>query len=177
MAELRHLLDDRARINERLSELRDTVRALGHNLNDDTKRREQLMNVLDELSLFRPRLTTAVKDALYWALGSHGHRKLSATDAKLLMEVRRYDFSNFPNPLASVHSTLRRLANQGEIGSAVEKGRTVYFWNGPIFHDRGTMTAVDAEQRVQMDRKIQERIDQRLEEFSRRQRLLRVLKG
>jgi len=177
MAELRHLLDNRTRINERLSELHDTVRALGHSLNNDKKRREQLMNVLDELSLFAPRLTIAVKDALYSAFGSHGHRRLPAIDVKQLMEVRRYDFSNFSNSLASVHSTLRRLANQGEIGSAVEKGRTVYFWNGPIFHDRATMLGVDAGQRVLMDRKIRERVNQRLEEFSRRQSLLRGLRA
>jgi hypothetical protein len=177
MAELRHLLDNRTRINERLSELRDTVRALGHSLSNDKKRTEQLMNALDDLSLYAPRLTNAVKDALYWACSSHGHRRLSAIDVKQLMEVRRYDFSDFPNPLASVHSTLRRLANQGEIGSVLEKGVTVYFWNGPIFHDRATMLAVDAEQRVLMDQKIRERVNQRLEEFSRRQRLMPGLRA
>jgi len=177
MVELRRLLDNRARINERLSELRDTVRVLGRSLHSDKKRTEQLMNALDELSLYTPRLTTAVKDALYWAFASHGHRRLSATDVKQLMEVRRYDFSNCSNSLASVHSTLRRLAKQGEIGFALEKGAAVYFWKGPIAHDRATMLAVDEEQRILMDRKIRERVNQRLEQFSRRRLVLRDLKA
>ena len=82
IAELRLLLDKRAQINERLSELRDTVRVLARSLDKDKKRREQLMNTLDELSVFTPRLTDAVKDALYSAFDSKGHRKLPAIQVK-----------------------------------------------------------------------------------------------
>jgi hypothetical protein len=165
MAELRQLLDKRAQINERLSELRETVRVLAQSLDQDSKRREQLMTTLDELSLLAPRLTDAVKDALYSAFDSKGHRKLPAIQVKELMEVRRFDFSNFPNPLASVHSTLRRLADQGSIGSTVQMGSSVYFWKGPHYGARrslANMLAVDAEQRKQMARKIQKRVDQQL---------------
>jgi hypothetical protein len=165
MAELRQLLDKRAQINERLCELRETVCVLAQSLDHDRKRREHLMHTLDELSVFAPRLTDAVKDALYSAFDSRGHRKLPAVQVKELMEVRRFDFSNFPNPLASVHSTLRRLADQGSIGSTVQMGSTVYFWKGPHYGARrslANMLATDAEQRKQMARKIQSRIDQRL---------------
>src|SRR5579863_9422059 len=144
MAELRKLLKGRAKINERLSQLLKTVHGLGHSLGRDKKRREQLMNVLDELSVFKLRLTDAVKDALYFAYSHHGHRKLPALQVKLAMEARGYDFSNFPNPLASVHSTLRRLAGQGNIGSECDKGLNVYFWNGPVLHSVEHMLAVDA---------------------------------
>lgn len=165
IAEIRQLLDKRAQINERLFELRETVRVLAHSLGQDRKRKEKLMHTLDELSVFTPRLTDAVKDALYSALDPRGHRRLPAIQVKELMEVRRFDFSNFPNPLASVHSTLRRLADQGSIGSTVQMGSTVYFWNGPHYGARrslANMLATDAEQRQQMARKIQHRIDQRL---------------
>ncbi len=164
-AEIRQLLDKRAQINGRLSELRETVRVLAHSLGQDRKRKEQLMHTLDELSVFTPRLTDAVKDALYSALDFGGHRRLPAIQVKELMEVRRFDFSNLPNPLASVHSTLRRLAVQGSIGSTVQMGSTVYFWNGPHYGARrslANMLATDAEQRQEMARKIQSRIDQRL---------------
>jgi hypothetical protein len=165
VAEIRQLLDKRAQVNERLFELKETVRVLGHSLDQDRKRKEQLMHTLDELSVFTPRLTDAVKDALYSAVDSRGHRKLPAIQVKELMEVRRFDFSNFPNPLASVHSTLRRLADQGSIGSGVQMGSTVYFWNGPHYGARrslANMLATDAEQRQRMAGKIQSRIDQRL---------------
>jgi hypothetical protein len=165
MSELRRLLDARAQINERISQLRDTVCALAHSLEQDSRRREQLMHTLDELSAFTPRLTDAVKDALYSAFDSKGHRKLPAIQVKELMEVRRFDFSNFPNPLASVHSTLRRLVDQGSIGSAVQMGSAVYYWKGPHYGARrslANMLATDAEQRKQMAHKIQSRIDQHL---------------
>lgn len=165
IAEIRQLLDKRAQMNERLFELRETVRALAHSLNQDRKRKEQLMHTLDELSVFTPRLTDAVKDALYSALNSRGHRRMPAIQVKELMEVRRFDFSNFPNPLASVHSTLRRLADQGSIGSTVRMGATVYFWNGAHYGARrspANMLAQDAEQQQHIARKIQSRIDQRL---------------
>lgn len=126
------------------------------------------MRVLDELSAFTPRLTDAVKDALYSAYSQNGHRKLPARDVRLLMEVRGHDFSSFPNPLASVHSTLRRLAAQGDIGSELDRGMTVYFWNGPVLHSVEHMRAVDGVQKIHMDYKIREWVNQRLENASRR---------
>jgi hypothetical protein len=165
MFELRQLLEKRAQINKRLSELKDTVCILSRSLDQDRKRREQLMHTLDELSVSAPRLTDAVKDALYSAFDSKGHRKLPAIQVKELMEVRRFDFSNFPNPLASVHSTLRRLADQGSVGSTVQMRSTVYFWRGPHYGARrslANMLATDAEQRKQMACKIQNRINQQL---------------
>jgi hypothetical protein len=165
IAEIRHLLDKRSRINERLFELKETVSVLANSLGQDRNRKEQLMHTLDELSVFKPRLTDAVKDALYSALDSRGHRRLPAIQVKELMEVRHFDFTNFPNPLASVHSTLRRLADQGSIGSTLQMGSTVYFWNEPHYgahRSLANMLATDAEQQQQMARKIQSRIDQRL---------------
>jgi hypothetical protein len=164
MQELRQLLDTRSRINERISELGETVRVLAISLDQDKKRREQLMDILDELSVFKPRLTDAVKDALYSAFDSQGHRKLPAIQVKEQMEIRRFDFSNFPHPLASVHSTLRPLADQGSIGSTVQMGST-YFWNGPHYDARrslANMLARDAEPRQRMAGKIQSGIDPRL---------------
>lgn len=174
IAEIRQLLDKRAKINRRLFELRETVRVLVHSLPQDGKRKEQLMRILDELSVFTPRLTDAVKDALYSAIEFRGHRRLPAIQVKELMEVRHFDFSNFPNPLASVHSTLRRLADQGSIGCAVQMGSTVYFWNGPHHgapRNLANMLVTDAEQGRQMDLKMRRRIDQHLT----RSRVQRVL--
>jgi len=163
MLELDLLLEKRALINGRIFELKETVRALGHSVDD--KRREQLMDILEEVGAFSPRLTDAVKDALYSAFNENGHRQLPAIQVKELMEVRRFDFANFPNPLASVHSTLRRLFDQREIGSTMKGGVTLYFWNGPHYGARrglANMLATDAEQRRRMDRKIRERIERRL---------------
>lgn len=124
------------------------------------------MDVLNELGVFKPRLTDAVKDALYSALDLEGKRRqLPAIQVKDLMEVRRFDFANFPNPLASVHSTLRRLADQSEIGATEKNGVRLYFWSGPHYGARrslANMLATDTEQKRQMDRKIRDRVETKL---------------
>jgi hypothetical protein len=165
--ELQRLLEKRALINNRILEMKNLVCALGPSIDAD-KRRQQLVDILKEVNTFAPRLTDAVKDALYSAFNEKGFRQLRATEVRDLMEVRRFDFGNFPNPLASVHSTLRRLFNQGEIGSAVKSGITLYFWNGPHYGARKTlanMLATDAEQSRLMDRKSRQSIETWLRKF------------
>ncbi len=160
-AELEKLLRHRSEINGRVAKLREIVIALSKRVGRDRKREETLMRILNELSVFVPRLTDAVKDALY----SAGSRKLPAIQVKEVMEIRGHDFANFTNPLASVHSTLRRLAAQGEIGSGVKNGTTVYWWNGPHYGGRESLANMlaDREQARQMRRKIRSRVELDLE--------------
>src|SRR5260370_5842190 len=116
-AELEKLLRHRSEINGRVAKLREIVIALSKRVGRDRKREETLMRILNELSVFVPRLTDAVKDALY----SAGSRKLPAIQVKEVMEIRVHDFATFTNPLASVHSTLGGLAPQGALGWSVCK--------------------------------------------------------
>ena len=119
------------------------------------------MEIMDELYVFRPRLTDAAKDALYYA----SPKGLPAIQVKDLMEVRGFDFSAFPNPLASVHSTLRRLTSQGEIAALTNKGATEYRWNGPHYGARSSLANLLSQRatRKQMDSKARARINRLLE--------------
>ena len=121
------------------------------------------MKLLEEFSIFAPRLTDAVKDALYSAYSEVGPRRLPAIQVKELLEFRGFDFSGLVNPLASVHSTLRRLASQKMIGVATGKmGETVYWWNGPHYGARASLAnvlEVDSRQARGMSGKIRARIE------------------
>src|SRR5712692_6133667 len=161
MTELRNLLRLRLEINNRIAKLTATALALSRHLGLNDPRRKKLMQIVDELYVFKPRLTDSVKDAVYYA----SPKRLPAVQVKELMEVRGFDFADFANPLASVHSTLRRLASQGEIGTEIEKGFTVYWWKGPHYGARNSLANLLSEREVQkqMDVKIRARIDQELE--------------
>ncbi len=123
------------------------------------------MRIIEELGIFTPRLTDAIKDALYSAYSEAGPRKLPAVQVKELLQVRGFDFSGLANPLASVHSTLRRLATQRAIGSATERGgATIYWWNGPHYGARMSLAnvlEVDREQARRMQPRIASRVEER----------------
>jgi len=120
-----------------------------------------MVEVMEELGIFQPRLTDAVKDAIYYA----SPKMLPAVQVKELMEVRGFDFSGFVNPLASVHSTLRRLATQGVISASDDKGSSVYVWKGPHYGARNSLANMLSEREVhrKMDVKARERINRQLE--------------
>jgi hypothetical protein len=124
------------------------------------------MQIFEELGVFAPRLTDAIKDALYSAYSETGPRRLPAIQVKELLEVRGFDFSALANPLASVHSTLRRLASQTAIGSATEPGgSTIYWWDGPHYGASTSLAnvlEVDREQARRMQPKIDSRVGESL---------------
>ena len=99
-AELEALLQQAVAINDRVSELRDTLWVLSRNLKRGGRRKEKLMQILGEVNILEPSLTDAVKDALY---ADPKSRKVPAIQVQDVMESRGYDFASFANPLASVH--------------------------------------------------------------------------
>ena len=166
-AEMQNLLGKRADVNGRIYDLRRTILALASHIDHDKMRKEKCMQILAELGIFAPRLTDAIKDALYSAYSQAGPRKLPAIQVKELLEERGFDFSGLVNPLASVHSTLRRLAAQAEIGYVIdERGSTVYWWNGPHYGARTSLAnvlEVDRQQASRMQPRIRSRVEQRLQ--------------
>ncbi len=148
-SEMQDLLRHRADVNGRIDDLRRTILALASHVDLNMERKEKLMRIIEELGVFAPRLTDAIKDALYSAYWEAGPRRLPAIQVKELLEVRGFDFSGLVNPLASVHSTLRRLATQKAIGSAQDQaGSTIYWWNGPHYGTRLSLANV-----LELDRK------------------------
>jgi hypothetical protein len=161
-AELKALLRQRLEINNRISRLTATVSALSQQLDLDNSRKEKLMELMDEMNILRPRLTDAVKDAVYYA----SPERLPAAQVKDYMEVRGFNFSDFTNPLASVHSTLRRLVTQGDISAELDRGVTMYSWKGPHYGARNSQANMLSERdiRKQMSQKRRARINRDLEQ-------------
>jgi hypothetical protein len=160
LSDLGELLRRRRQIDAEVSQLRDIILALYEKAGASKARKEKLMAIFGELDIGTPRLTEGVKDALYAA----HPRKLPAIQVKDVMEARGFDFSNFANPLASVHSTLRRLAGQGEVGSGPEKGMVAYWWKGPHWGARTSLANILAERELSMkvSEKIRDRVNQNL---------------
>jgi hypothetical protein len=163
LSELGELLRHRREIDGKISQLRDIILVLYEKTGSSKARRGKLMDFFGQLDVGTPRLTDAVKDALYTA----HPRKLPAIHVKELMEVRGFDFANLTNPLASVHSTLRRLAGQGEVGSGSQRGVAMYWWQGPHWGARNSLANMlaDRELSQKMDEKIRERVNQSLARF------------
>jgi hypothetical protein len=157
LSELGELLRRRREIDGKISQLRDIILALYKKTGRSKARRGRVMDFFGQLDAGMPRLTAAVKDALY----SAHPRKLPAIQVKELMEVRGFDFVNFANPLASVHSTLRRLAGQAEVGSGSERGVAMYWWRGPHWGARNSLANMlaDRELSEKMDEKIRARVN------------------
>ncbi len=164
LSELEELLRRRREIDTELSRLRSVILVLYEKAGCSNAREDKLMDLFGQLDVCTPRLTDAVKDALYAA---DPKRRLPAIQIKDLMEISGFDFAKFTNPLASVHSTLRRLAAQGEIGSRIEKGTTMYWWNGPRWGARNSLANMlaDRELAKRMDGKIRERVNRNLASF------------
>jgi len=142
LSDLGVLVRRRAAIDHRISELRNVVLAL-YAKTRAKGQKEKLMTVLGQMDAEGASLTDAVKDALYAA-----DRSLPATQVRDVMELHGFSFAGLVNPLASVHSTLRRLAAQGDIKAATKMGETVYEWSGPRYGARKSLANILAEREL-----------------------------
>jgi len=88
----------------RIEDLRELIRANANFLPDPERRHELLL--LDVLK-HPTNITEAVRLALFVAKGKD--ERLTATDIKQRAEERGFNFGTYTNPLASIHTILRRM--------------------------------------------------------------------
>jgi hypothetical protein len=95
---LRRVLDDK------IGDLRDLIRANANFLSDDERAAEML-----SLEMLRVPTTIAeaVKIALF--LASARKERLTPVQIKESAEQRGFDFSGYTNPMASIHTILKRM--------------------------------------------------------------------
>jgi hypothetical protein len=109
------LLEERRKIDARLSQVR-TARAALTALESD------------EPVEFEGGLAEAIRTALK----TNADRSLVPTEVRTIIKALGYDLSAHSNPLASIHSVLKRLAESGEAKTKEWKqqpGTTRYYWN------------------------------------------------
>ena len=119
--ELAALLRQRQKIDERMARLQPLIghleglcRELGVRAAKETAAKVELTTGLTELA----RVTL-----------EEAYIPVSASDLKKRMEAKGFDFSNYSNPLASVHVVLRRLVKSGKVKVVPQKGgKKAYEW-------------------------------------------------
>jgi len=119
--ELVNLLRQRQTIDEKMAQLQPIIshleglcRELGDRAAKETATKVELTTGLTELA----RITL-----------EEAYIPLSAGDLKKRMEAKGFDFSNYSNPLASVHVVLRRLVKSRKVKVVPQKGgKKAYQW-------------------------------------------------
>ena len=119
--ELVSLLTQRQKIDQRMAQLQPVInyleglcRELGEKVAHETAVNRELTTGLTALA------RTTLEEA---------YIPLSASDLKNRMEVKGFDFSKYSNPLASIHTVLRRLVKSREVKVVPQKGgKKTYQW-------------------------------------------------
>jgi len=91
-------------ISERIADLRELIRATANFLPDGERMAEM---ILLETMKHPSNITEAVRSTLFIAMTKN--LRLTPTDIKSRAEQRGFNFSEYTNPLASIHTILRRM--------------------------------------------------------------------
>jgi hypothetical protein len=133
--ELEQALAEKAALDTRITERRDAVVALSNLLGQgDPKRRNRFDRLIAALPVATLNLSEAVRDVVYGA-----KKGLTPTEVRDAIVKRTPEFRETVSLLASVHSTLKRLAKQGEINCQTGDGNALYSWAGPKWGARNSL--------------------------------------
>jgi hypothetical protein len=138
--ELMNKVAEREEVDKRIAELRLLLRSLVRFMPDQVARQEILDQVADAKRK-APSLTESISGLLSQAEG-----KLTANEIREQLEAGGFDLDEYSQPLATVQSTLQRLADAGKVGRDFGPDKSVvYVWKKQI-PPRGTLAKAFAEQ-------------------------------
>lgn len=104
-----------------------------HRLESDVRRLESTVMALTALT-GKPQdidVAAGITEAVKQAIRIQAPTGLFPTTVKLRLEEAGFPFQDMKNPMASIHSVLKRLEQSGFIRrSAADDGKTAYFWKG-----------------------------------------------
>jgi len=154
LSELEKLVRERAALAKHISQKDQAIRtqietamSLSKQIPENDGRHLRLLALAGEVPATEQQLTEAVLDALY-----RSESALTPKEVKKALESSRFDFSRFTNPLASIHSTLRRLSNRPEISARTGmNGKAAFSWVGTRYGARrslANMLATNADQNL-----------------------------
>jgi hypothetical protein len=130
LSDLENLIRERNRMDMEIVKLRETVRALSTMVRESEEQINRRSAILGWASLNTPNLTDSVRAALRGA----GEQGMTAIETRDKLQSAGFDFSGFSNPLASVHTTLKRLIGHKEATYGNDRdGRPVYVWDLPVY--------------------------------------------
>ena len=130
LTDLESHIQERNRIDVEIAKLKGTARVLSEMLEENEEQARRWNAILGWASLNAPNLTDSIR-AMLRGSGKQGATAIGTRDR--LQDVG-FDFSGFTNPLASVHTTLKRLFGKGELVYGNERdGKPVYVWALPEY--------------------------------------------
>ena len=109
------LADRRGEIKYRTESLRKTGESLGLLLGE---------NVSEE--------AIGLTDAIREFLKENRDNWYSAISVRRFLREKEFPVDDYKQPLAVIHTTLKRLQEQGEIKPGEGDGKTFYKWDGPL---------------------------------------------
>jgi hypothetical protein len=123
---LRKLLDERDQLNRKIENTAELISANANFLPEE-ERAAQLQK-LAEMVAGPPGFTDSVRNVLR----NVPSQALTAKKVRDLLRGAGFDLSSYTNPLASIHTILKRLAERGEVEVSESSGEVRYRWSKVI---------------------------------------------
>ena len=123
---LRKLLDQREQLNRKIEHTAELISA-NANFLPEGERAAQLQK-LAEMVAGPPGFTDSVRHVLRNAPS----QALTAKKVRDLLRGAGFDLSSYTNPLASIHTILKRLAERGEVVVTESNGEFQYRWDSKV---------------------------------------------
>ena len=124
---LRKLVANREKLNLEIQRISALIAANADFLPEEE--RAVRLQELEQLVADPPGFTDSVRNVLR----ANPERAATATDVRDLLAEAGFNLSDYSNPLASIHTILKRLAERGEVTTITDNGQTYYRWkaDGP----------------------------------------------
>jgi hypothetical protein len=123
---LRKLIEQRDKINLDIEKSVDYITANANFLPEDE--REEELDKLAQLVAGPPGFTDSVRNALR----NNPSYSANAVGVRDMLMKAGFDMSGYSNPLASIHTILKRLAQRGEVSITVVSGEPFYRWKADM---------------------------------------------
>jgi hypothetical protein len=123
--EMDSLLREEAEINSRLSVIRQRTEVL----------RKTIISIGDLLGEDREPETVGITDAIRKVLKGKIEAFFSPIGVRVHLKNSGFPLDSYKNVLAVIHTTLKRLEDQGEVEVMHDNNRTLYRWNEAAIRD------------------------------------------
>ena len=125
-ARLEKVVAERTKLNKEIERVADLIEANANFLPEE-ERAEKLQK-LEKLVAGPPGFTDSVRNVLR----SRPEYFVTAIGVRDWLAKEGYNLSQYSNPLASIHTILRRLAKSKEVFTEVKDGELYYRWKGDL---------------------------------------------
>ena len=125
-ARLGQVVAERSKLNREIERVTDLIEANANFLPEE-ERAERLQK-MEQLVAGPPGFTDSVRNVLRSRSGDWA----TAIRVRDWLNAEGYNLSQYSNPLASIHTILRRLAKSDEVFTEVKDGEINYRWKGDL---------------------------------------------